>query len=497
MKTCSIGSAILALLVGGVVLGNRLKADDSLDWQIPNEKHKLSWKEDARIVFVNRNQNFKAWQGLKAYWNPGTEKVNDPVTGQPTDVPVIYIKVPLGLSQNPPVPLENPMTFARWELGRKLYFDPVISSDGSVSCASCHDPKRGYSDQSRFSTGIAGKQGGASAPTVINAAYHPLQFWDGRAISLEDQAQGPPQNPSEMFDGKGHAWNEVVKRVRANPEYVAKFKKAFGTEPTRDAIAKAIATYERTVLAGNSIVDRAEVAMKKRVNDDGGGKFEFEPIDFEVVLKEAAAAGDKHALDALKLPAKPADAQISDAAKAIANGRALFFGKARCTTCHTGDNYSDGNFHNLGVGVKDGKLPADALGRFGSMPTGHKNPEFYGAFKTPILRHLVATAPYMHDGSEATLEAVIDLYDRGGNANAFLSPKMRDLEAEAAWLRSEANKTEYKGPKAYVFDGRPIVPLALNLTPQEKANLVLFMRALQGDPVDPIVADPKTAVPVR
>ncbi len=110
-------------------------------------------------------------------------------------------------------------------------------------------------------------------------------------------------------------------------------------------------------------------------------------------------------------------------AQSLNDGRALFFGKARCNSCHVGDNFTDNQFHNLGVGVKDGQLPADTLGRFATLPTGHKNPELIGAFKTPTLRHLLGTAPYMHNGSERTLEEVVEFYDRGGNANEFLDPE--------------------------------------------------------------------------
>jgi cytochrome c peroxidase len=171
----------------------------------------------------------------------------------------------------------------------------------------------------------------------------------------------------------------------------------------------------------------------------------------------------------------------------------VFFGKARCNSCHAGDNYTDNQFHNLGVGVTDGQLPANALGRYGAQPLGAKDPALAGAFKTPTLRHLLGTAPYMHNGSEATLDKVVDFYDKGGNANEFLDPKMRDYDAEKAYLVSAADKTEYKGPQPQLFGkGKtPVIPLKLNLSAQEKQDLVLFLRSLQGDPADPIIADPE------
>ncbi len=465
----------------------------SYDWQLPNENLRLPFEKQIPIKFVARAKDPQKWNKLNRYWNETTEKVVNPLTGKELVRKVIEIKVPLGLNTAPTVPPENEMTLHRWALGKKIYFDKVLSSDNTVACATCHDPELGWTDQSAVSTGINGNLGGVSAPPVLNSAYNPLQFWDGRAISLEDQAQGPPQNPLEMFDNKGHAWHGVVKRFRKNSFYVDSFKKAYGTEPTRDTIAKAIAVYERTVLAANSIHDRADLAMRFRVFEEGGSDFKLEPVDYEKVLKQAFQAKDVPALKALQLDPAKDMGKIPGVAKSLWNGNNLFFNKARCNSCHVGDNFTDNQFHNLGVGVKNGILPKDSLGRFAAQPIGHKDPDMVGAFKTPTLRGLVTTAPYMHDGSEKTLEEVVDFYDRGGNANRYLDVKMRDFDAEKAFrLQGKA----YKGPKVHVFgpDNTPVVPLKLNLTDQEKANLVLFLRALQGDPVDPIVANPDLTI---
>ncbi len=461
------------------------------EWQLPHESWKIPFADEQPILFVNRAQSPAEWDRLPGFWNPSTQKATDPRTGKIVERKAVKIRVPLGLTTNPPVPVENPLTVAKWALGKQLYFDPLLSSDGTVSCASCHDPRRGYTDQSPVSTGIRGLRGGRSAPTVFNSAYHLLQFWDGRAASLEDQAQGPVQNPVEMFDNEGHAWNKVIERLRHKPSYVRQFRAVFGTEPTQDGAAKAIAAYERTVLSGNSLHDRADLAMRKRVEDEESGKFEIKARDYETVLEAAFAGRDAAALGALGLDLAKDAAQVPAVAKAIDSGRALFFGKARCNSCHVGDNFTDNQFHNLGVGVKDGRLPADALGRFAVVPTGHKDPALLGAFKTPTLRHLLGTAPYMHDGSEKTLASVVDFYDRGGNANEFLDPKMRDFEAEKAFELCRREGKTYKGPEVKVFgpDQRPVVPLRLNLTEQEKKDLVLFLRSLQGDPADPVVAD--------
>jgi cytochrome c peroxidase len=486
----------VAPLLRGATPQGELKSDEALDWQVPNPRVQLPFEQDIPIVFINRSQNFAEWKQLKGFWNVAEEKALHPLKGEFVTRKVIKVKVPLGLSQNPPVPAENPITLARWELGRQLYYDTILSSDETISCSSCHSPKHGFTDRSPVSTGIGGNKGGVSAPSVMNAAYNALQFWDGRAVSLEDQAQGPVQNPMEMTSGKGHAWNAAVLRVRGKGTYHKEFLAAFGTPPTRDAIAKAIASFERTVLVGNAIHDRAEVAMRLRVSEEGGTKFEAAAADYEKVLKEAVAARDTAALSALKFDPARDMGRLGDLAKSLANGRVLFFGKARCSTCHVGDNFTDNNFHNLGVGARDGKLPKGGQGRFGAQMTGHKSYDMMGAFKTPMLRGLLSTDPYMHDGSEKTLEEVVEFYNRGGNANPFLDGKLRDQAAEKAYVDSLANKTVYKGPKAYDFGpGQVVVPLALNLTAQEKADLVLFLRALQSDPPDPLVADPGRKAP--
>ena len=482
-----IRSRWFAMLMA-VLAAGPLAAAEPVDTLVPNDSLKIPFAKDTPIVFVTRNANAKEWAALPQFWNEGTQKVVDPTTGMMVERKTIQIKVPLGLSAGPAVPAENPMTLAKWKLGKKLYFDPVLSTDGTISCATCHDPKKGYTDQSRFSTGINNNVGGANAPTVLNSAYNRFQFWDGRAASLEDQSQGPPTNPKEMFAGKGDAWAEAIGRIRANPEWVKEFQLVFGHSPTRDAVAKAIATYERTVLVGNSIYDRAEAAMKRRVaDDDTGEKPELKAVDFATVLKEAVAKKDAHALR----PFGDAASDTTALGQKLLNGRNLFFNKARCTNCHIGENFTDGLFHNLGVGVQDGHLPASDLGRFGSLPTGHKDASLLGAFKTPGLRGLSQTAPYMHDGSEKTLEAVVEYYDKGGNANPYLAEKMRDTAAEAAYVKAKAaGQPVDPNVKVFTSGGWPIIPFQLKLTKEEKADLVLFLKSLESDSVDPMVADP-------
>jgi len=480
-------SLLLLLAFAGPVAAQ--PKSEPADYLLPDETKMTPFKDRVPVVFVTRNQ--PEWKTLKGFWNDGTEEAIDPATGAKVTRKVVKIQVPFGLTTAPPVPAENPMTVEKWVLGKKLYYDEILSSDGTVACATCHTPAKGFADGNRSSTGIGGKLGPINSPTVFNSAYNRFQFWDGRASTLEDQSQGPVGNNLEMFGGKADPWEEAVARIRANPEYVKAFLAVFGHAPTRDAAAKAIATYERTVLLGTGIQDRAEAIMRKRVIDEESGKFELKPDDYTNALK-AEFAAKSPALKDLGLDPEKDAAKAAEFGLRLLNGRTLFFNKARCSNCHTGDTYSDGGFHNLGIGAKDGDLPISEFGRFARLQTGHKDLTLVGAFKTPGLRGLLQTAPYMHSGEDKTLEAVVDLYDRGGNVNPYLSEKMRDTAAEAAYVKARAEgKPVDPAVKVYGPAKKPIIPLKLNLTAQEKADLVLFLKALNGDPLDPLIADPK------
>lgn len=277
------------------------------------------------------------------------------------------LKIPLGL-KSMRIPKDNPLTAAKIELGKQLYFDKRLSIDNTVSCATCHDPDQGWSNGDDFATGIKGQRGGRSSPTIINSGYQFFQFWDGRAQQLEGQALGPIQNPIEM----GMSLEEMEKRLNKISGYVKQFEEVFGTKPNADGVAKAIAAFERTVISGNAPYDQYK-------------------------------AGDKNAL--------------SEAAE---RGRQVFFNKAQCSACHSGSNFTDGGFHNIGIGIKN-KDPD--LGRYTlSKLEGDK-----GSFKTPTLREIARTAPYMHDGSLKTLEEVVDYYDKGGVKNPQLDEEIFEL----------------------------------------------------------------------
>ena len=310
-------------------------------------------------------------------------------------------KAPLGITADLKalISADNPCTPAKVELGRQLYFDPRLSKDSTVSCATCHHPAKGWTDRSPVSTGIGGQKGGRSAPTVMNRALAPVQFWDGRAPSLEAQALGPIGNPIEM----GFSPEEAAKRLNEIPGYKIQFEKVFGGSTgltaggpaTPDAIAKSIAAFERTILAGASPNDYFEIAERWR---------------------KAEADTNESADDKARRGKAVADEKARPMGDAAKRGRVLFFGKAQCATCHVGQNFADELYYNLGVG-------ADDPGR--EKVTGRA--EDHGAFRTMTLRNIAQTAPYMHDGSQKTLLEVVEHYDKGGNPNPNLSKRIVKL----------------------------------------------------------------------
>lgn len=290
-----------------------------------------------------------------------------------------------------PVPPTNLNYQAKVELGKQLYFDGRLSKNNQVSCAFCHLPNVGFADPRQTSTGVDGKVGSRQAPTVFNTAFNPILFWDGRVGSLEEQVLRPIQNPKEM----GETHENVVEKLRKIKGYQEQFRVVFGSDVSLQGIANAIAAYERTIISTNS------------------------PFDQYVL-------GDKKTMD---------DAAI--------RGLALFKGKARCILCHNGPNFTDYIFHNLGV-PQVGPREED-LGRYYVTQAERDK----GAFKTPTLRSISETAPYMHDGAFKTLEEVINFLDQGGGPNPYLSPLVKPL----------------------------------GLTDDEKGDLLSFLKALTGETI--------------
>lgn len=279
------------------------------------------------------------------------------------------LKLPLGLQEEAAyIPPDNPLTAEKIELGRQLFFDGRLSADGTVSCATCHAPDKGFSDGRPTSVGIKGQVGGRNAPATVNRLFSQDQFWDGRAASLEEQALGPIKNPIEM----GNTLDGMIATVSGIKGYRKQFKQVFGTDVNAAGVAKAIAAFERSLVCGNSAFDRYE---------DGD------------------------------------DAALSESEQ---RGLEIFRERGNCARCHTGFAFTDERYHNIGVGMD--KSNPD-LGRYAMT----KKESDKGAFKTPTLRDIAASAPYFHDGSAKTLEDVVEFYDKGGTKNPNLSNEIKRL----------------------------------------------------------------------
>jgi cytochrome c peroxidase len=275
------------------------------------------------------------------------------------------VAIPLGLDLYLPFPEENPLTPQKIEQGRRLFFDRRLSRDNSISCSSCHDPERAFSDGRAVAVGISDRKGHRNSPALINRGYGRSFFWDGRLPTLEEQVLKPIEDRNEM----DLPLSEAAARVNLAPV----------------EISRALASYVRSILSGDSPYDRF-------INGDRSA----------VSAKQQAGLG-------------------------------VFRGKGNCTACHIGPNFTDERLHNTGIAWRDGKLADPGAGK--------------GNFKTPTLREISRTAPYMHDGSLATLEQVVEYYNRGGNRNPQLDTELRPL----------------------------------NLTEGEKRSLVFFLRALNGN----------------
>ena len=270
-----------------------------------------------------------------------------------------------------PHPADNAPSAARVELGRTLFFDPRLSGSGLVACSTCHNPGFAWTDGMPRAVGHAMKQLRRRTPTILNVAWAEALFWDGRAGSLEEQALGPIASPDEM----NLPLEALIPKLQAIPGYAARFEQAYpGEGITTATIAKAIASFERTVVSG--------------------------PAPFDAWIE-----GD--------------EAAIGEDAK---RGFALFNGKAACVDCHSGWRFTDDSFHDIGLGGDDRGRAAVLEG---IAVLEH-------AFKTPTLRNVDRRAPYMHDGSEATLEDTIALYDQGGRVRRpSLAHEIRPLELSA------------------------------------------------------------------
>jgi len=320
------------------------------------------------------------------------------------------------------IPANNPQTVEKIELGRLLFNDSRFSGDGSISCASCHHSDKSFTDALKVPLGINGKTGPRNAPTVVNSAFYQTLFLDGRASSLEEQALGPFLNPVEhgLKDYK-----KIINVIKGDAKYPLLFKQVFNIsveDISIDFVVKAIASFERTLISANSLFDQYYFGMDHT--------------------------------------------KLSDSA---ARGLRIFRRKGNCANCHeiSWNNalFMDNRFYNIGVGfdriknqipdliasLKQGKkiedlnLSPEQYSELGRFNVTHVMTDI-GKFKTPTLRNISLTAPYMHDGSMKTLEEVIDYYDKGGDHNKYID--------------------------AAIFP--------LHFTDQEKTDLLEFMKALNS-----------------
>ncbi|MFO0896262.1 MAG: cytochrome c peroxidase [Pirellulales bacterium] len=341
--------------------------------------------------------------------------LDDPKNHEPLE-----IELPLGLAAGTSEIRgldKNLLTRAKIELGRQIYFDTRISGDNTISCASCHAPDHGFAFGTQFGVGIRGLTGNRNSPPAYNRILSDKQFWDGRAGSLEEQAIGPIANEIEM----GGTHDKCVECLAAIPGYKLQFDKIFGGL-TIENVGKAIASFERTLVTGPAPYDYYERLVP------------FRQVDLEALEEDDADAFARYKQLLAESEAHP----MSESAK---RGRDLFFSdKGGCSACHVGANLTDEKYHNLGVGM-DAAEPD--LGRY--VVTGEEADK--GAFKTPTVRNIAQSGPYMHDGSQKTLEEVVEWYAKGGHPNKWLDEKVKKLD----------------------------------LTDQDKADLVAFMQACTGE----------------
>ncbi|MBY0229029.1 MAG: hypothetical protein K2W96_07105 [Gemmataceae bacterium] len=411
-----------------------------VDWQNPGRDPD---KDETRIEFVHPSS--KDWAGLKSFWNePATAKKGE----RP---PPVRIKVPLGLDDPTGyIPAHSTPTLKKWELGRRLFFEEsLLEAEGKVSCAGCHRPADHFADGRRAPTGFY------NTPSLVNSVYNSSQFWNGRATYLEEVVQQKPEDERTPLGREfRHAWPGVIARLRASGPYREAFGKAFGLMPDQTTVGQALATYMRTLLAADSLHDRA---VRQQMESRSPA---LEAKHYEAVLDQAAL----NKLD------RPTAARAVVAADLVRGYRA-FAGEAGCAACHPAANgvFTDKRFHNIGVDADADQFkgaPAK-LGRFAVAPLGEKNRFLRAAFKTPSLRGLLRTGPYFHTGEETTLLGAVrrHAYDRHEDEwqrNPFLDRLLTD---------------EFGVRKKFAAAG-------------DLDALVLFLKALDGEEADASVRAP-------
>jgi cytochrome c peroxidase len=429
-------------------------------------------RPDMRIDFVHGEKAPEEWTKLPAFWNaPALTKPGQAaaVIGLPPlaatavaggdSSAVIRIKVPLGLPDpREYIPAGNPMTLGKWKLGQRLFFDDGwLEAKPGTSCASCHRPDHGFADREHA------HRDSFNTPTLVNCVFNRTQFWDGRAGQLEEVIQRTleDERPTEGPHAFRHVWSGVIGRLRNKPAYFEPFNEVFGKPTgekegketaniTQDSVGRALACYLRTLLAGDSIHDRA-LREQERTQSPTLKAEHYEAVLDDAALKELGR--DR--------------ARKADVAADLIRGYVLFNGRdearplVNCYRCHSGRNFTDQGFHNLGIGPTS--RSGQEMGRFAQVPIGQKARYLIDAYKTPTLRNLPRTGPYFHDGSKNSLREVVEFYNVGAERNNYLDPE----------LRGSGGRTRMLG-----------------LTAAEVDALVLFLIALGGGEVDPLLRAP-------
>ncbi len=423
----------------------------------------LSWIErhetpDVPIVFVA--QTSAEWPGLKTYWNepphPAAMRLSHvgltslhalSAVAATEHQASIKIKVPRGLPDpTPNVPPTNPLTLAKWQLGKKLFFENMLrAGEDSYSCAKCHDPTTGFTERGKDKNGPS-----RNTLSLLNVVYNRRQFWDGRVETLEetlvrslDDERTVASNLRRAKALEQHIWGGTVGTLAKRPAFVQEFKSVFGVrQPTQDTIARALATYLRTILSGDSLYDRIEEirhAKKAPVLTLDQVKEALKEKDSNIGLRDP----EVNEVKAEELPAR------------VFQGYELF--KKHCVQCHRGPLFTDQDYHNVGYLGAEAR-PKDAeTGRVAAVPIGLKGMRLFGAYRTPSLRNLPRTDPYFHDSSELTashftLMRVVEFYNEGVLPGPHLAEAMKE-------------------------DGKA---RRLGLTKAEQESLVLFLRTLDG-----------------
>src|SRR5262245_8199981 len=457
---CQRATRYPPVMVKAPSVDEKAKALPTWSWQMPQS---ATQSDDMPIVFVTHGQ--MNWDRLRSYWSI----VPPPAAGSRTihlgqspfaiagammltgPFEAVNFKVPLGLPDpTPNIPPSNPPTFLKWKLGRQIFFlrKLVVGAD-TFACASCHQPQFGFGEDRSVTIG-----GTRNTPSLINAVFNRHQFWDGRVATLEEvlvrsledemTADRPALGAAPQ---ESHRWGGLIRVLEADSGYRLRFQQVFGIkQPTQDAVAKALATYVRTILSGNSLVDRAE-AERRRAKASELSAEHFAPL-----------------LDGGALQALHAGNESKDAvAKKLEKGSHLFHAKG-CAACHSGPLYTDHDFHNIGIGESDQfRLSGQETGRFVHVPIGLKEPRLIGAFRTPSLRALPRTAPYFHDGSSPDLRHVVEYFNK-------------EVRGPRDYLAKALQRNALGGGKA------------LEMNADDVDALVLFLRALDGEPVDGTVA---------